>query len=70
VELAWRYAYRFFFDYPRPFPWHLVKVWDDYEERSLKKVFSPEGQALYGNTFRFLVGEPLDWNQLRDQGAV
>jgi hypothetical protein len=22
VRRAWHYAYRFFFDYPRPFPWH------------------------------------------------
>ena len=24
IELAWRYAYRFFFNYPLPFPWHLL----------------------------------------------
>jgi hypothetical protein len=26
VELAWRYAYLFFFVYPKPFPWHLLNL--------------------------------------------
>ncbi len=25
VERAWNYAYRFFFEYPHPFPWHLLR---------------------------------------------
>ena len=24
VDCAWNYAYRFFFDYPLHFPWHLL----------------------------------------------
>ena len=31
VELAWNYAYRFFFEYPTPFPWHLLSFWDELE---------------------------------------
>ena len=27
VEQAWNYAYRFFFEYPHPFPWHLLQMW-------------------------------------------
>jgi hypothetical protein len=27
-------------------------------------VFSADGRALYGDTFRFLAGEPLDWNKV------
>ncbi|NMC78224.1 MAG: hypothetical protein GYA59_02580, partial [Chloroflexi bacterium] len=67
VERAWRYAYRFFFDFPRPFPWHLVRVWEDYKLRPLDKVLSPEGLERYGDTFRYLVGEPLDWKHIADQ---
>lgn len=59
VDAAWNYAYRFFFDYPLPFPWHLLHFWDDVEEWSLEKVMSAEGQAQFRNTFRCLVGEPV-----------
>ncbi len=37
VESAWQYAYRFFFEYPRPFPWHLVRAWKDYKTRPLNR---------------------------------
>lgn len=66
VDLAWQYAYRFFFDYPRPFPWHLVRAWEDYRQTSLKSVFSPQGSVTYGATFDYLVGEPLDWRKIED----
>jgi hypothetical protein len=66
VDLAWNYAYRFFFDYPRPYPWHLVRAWEDYQIRNLKDVFSPEGEALYGETFRYFVGKPLDWSNINE----
>ncbi|HEY9086528.1 MAG TPA: hypothetical protein VIO36_00065 [Anaerolineaceae bacterium] len=65
VELAWQYAYRFFFEFPRPFPWHLVRMWEDYKARSLADVLSPRGMELYGDTFRYLTGAPLDWANLR-----
>jgi hypothetical protein len=61
VELAWNYAYRFFFEFPHPFPWHLLYMWDDLEEWSLGRVLNPEGQACFGDTFRYLVGEPVKW---------
>jgi hypothetical protein len=60
VEAAWNYAYRFFFEYPHPYPWHLVKFWKDQETWPLKRVLGEEGQALFGATFRFLAGEPLN----------
>jgi len=64
VENSWEYAYRFFFEYPRPFPWHLVRLWDDYKQRPISKVCSEEGLAQYGETFKYLVGEPLDWEKI------
>ena len=61
VEQAWAYAYRFFFEYPRPFPWHLLHFWNELESWSMGRVLSAEGQAAFGETFRYLLGEPVKW---------
>ncbi|HSB01792.1 MAG TPA: hypothetical protein VLE49_14170 [Anaerolineales bacterium] len=61
VAKAWNYAYRFFFEYPRPFPWRLMNFWDDLEVWPMEKVLSEEGLAQFGETFKFLVGEPFTW---------
>jgi len=63
IEFAWNYAYRFFFEYPRPFPWRLMNFWDDLEVWPLEKVLSKEGMTHFGDTFKFLVGEPFTWTQ-------
>ncbi len=62
IEFAWNYAYRFFFEYPRPFPWRLMNFWDDLAEYPLEKVLSEEGMARFKKTFDFLVGEPFTWD--------
>jgi hypothetical protein len=64
VERAWEYAYRFFFEYPQPYPWHLVHLWKDIEEWPQERVLSEEGQARFGDTFRYLAGEPVDWSRI------
>ena len=61
VEQAWNYAYRFFFEYPHPFPWHLLQMWRDVAAWPLERVLSEEGQARYGHTFKYLLGEPIEW---------
>jgi hypothetical protein len=61
VERAWRYAYSFFFEYPCPFPWHLLNFWEELENWPVERVLSNEGQALFGDTFRYLAGEPREW---------
>lgn len=61
IDLAWQYAYRFFFDYPLVFPWHLVKVWEDYKVRPLAYVLGSEGREKYGRTFSYLAGQPVEW---------
>jgi hypothetical protein len=61
VEMAWNYAYRFFFEYPCPFPWHLVHFWKEIDAWPLKRVLSVEGQAQFGDTFRYLTGTPRQW---------
>lgn len=68
VERAWRYAYSFYFEFPRPFPWHLVRMWEDVEKRPVSEVLSPEGQAKYGTTFRYLVGDAIDWREIVEDG--
>ncbi|MCW5875568.1 MAG: hypothetical protein KIS85_01680 [Anaerolineales bacterium] len=62
IDTAWHYAYRFFFDYPQPFPWHLLHFWKDAEAHPLDAVWSPKGQADYAATFDHLLGQPFDWD--------
>jgi hypothetical protein len=62
IAKAWNYAYRFFFEYPRPFPWRLMNFWDDLDVWPMEKVLSAEGMRQFGDTFRFLVGERFTWN--------
>jgi hypothetical protein len=67
TKLANRYAYRFFFDYPFEFPWHLLDFWDDIENRPVQEVLS-DGEA-YDSTFKALIGEPIDWRAKVGQDA-
>ncbi len=61
IEQVWLYAYLFFFEYSLPFPWHLLWLAEDFQTRPLSHVLSDQGQKRYGQTFGYLVGEPLDW---------
>jgi len=61
IELAWRYAYLFFFEFPKPFPWHLVDLKKDIKSRPLRFVLGEEGQKRYDQTFKYLTGTPLKW---------
>ncbi len=61
TEFAWNYAYRFFFEYPRSFPWRLMNFWDDLDVWPLERVLSEEGLAQFKDTFDFLVNEPFTW---------
>jgi hypothetical protein len=65
IDLAWAYAYRFFFDYPRPFPWHL-RLWPDYTECPIQKVLSVSGRKKYEKTFNYLSGELIEWEAIRN----
>jgi hypothetical protein len=69
VEMAWQYAYLFFFEFPHAFPWHLVRVWEDYRTRSLKQVFSGECRKQYEKTFDYLVGGKINWELPGEQAA-
>lgn len=61
VDSAWHYAYRFFFDYPQTFPWHLLHFWEDAETYPLRELFTPAGQERYARSFDHLLGAPFDW---------
>jgi hypothetical protein len=61
VETAWNYAYRFFFDFPLPFPWRLMKFWQDLETWPLGRVLSDEGRAEFGKAFDYLAGNLVKW---------
>ncbi|OQX62942.1 MAG: hypothetical protein B5M51_05620, partial [Anaerolinea sp. 4484_236] len=61
VEFAWTYAYRFFFEYPQPYPWHVQHFWEDEEKWSIEKVMSEEGLKKFKKTFGYLAGEKMEW---------
>jgi hypothetical protein len=62
INQAWHYAYRFYFDYPQPFPWHLLHFWGDVKNSPPKNMLAREGQRQYRPTFTMLQGEPFDWD--------
>jgi hypothetical protein len=70
VSLAWQYAYRFFFEYPLPFPWHLLDFWNELDTWPVERVLSSEGQASFGDTFRCLTGEPRDWAAVQEMSGL
>ncbi len=69
VNQAWQYAYRFFFDYPQPFPWHLVRLWEDYQNTDLKAALTGSESEGYRRSFRFLAGEPVNWDYIKNNGG-
>jgi hypothetical protein len=62
IDQAWHYAYRFFFDYPQPFPWHLLHFADNLQTTPLGDLFTAAGQDSFAHTFDLLLGEPFDWD--------
>ncbi|MBT3240592.1 MAG: hypothetical protein HON98_08930 [Chloroflexi bacterium] len=61
VKDAWHYAYRYFFNYPKVFPWHLMHFTEDLDNNPLERIFTKEGLEKYGETFKSLVSDPVDW---------
>lgn len=61
IDLAWRYAYLFFFVFPKPFPWHLLDLEEDIQARPMKFVLGEEGAHRYSETFELLTGKPMQW---------
>jgi hypothetical protein len=55
VNLAWKYAYLFFFKYPLPFPWHMTRLKEDLEEYPLEYVLSEPGLEKFRSTLQLLL---------------
>ncbi|MEN4013011.1 MAG: hypothetical protein AB1453_05215 [Chloroflexota bacterium] len=68
VNQAWQYAYRFFFDYPQPFPWHLVRAWEDYKNTNLTAALTGRDSEAYRRTFAYLAGSPINWDYIKNNG--
>ncbi len=62
IKKAWQYSYLFFYVFPQRYPWH-IKARGNYSDVPINKVFNAEGRRLYGDTFRYLVGEPINWKK-------
>jgi len=62
---AWHYAYRFFFNYPFPSPWHLHGIREMMAEAGIAEVLSPQGMEKYGKMFRYLTADLSDWKDLQ-----
>lgn len=60
VELARRYAYHFFFTYPRPYPWHILFFEEDVARWPLEQVLRHPG---FVETLEVLAGAPPDWGR-------
>jgi hypothetical protein len=63
VDNAWKYAYLFFFEFPLPFPWHLMHLKEDFQASPIAHVFGREQWKHYEPTFRYLSGETLKWKK-------
>jgi hypothetical protein len=63
IDLAWRYAHRFFFEYPFPFPWHSYHFWEDVGRYPLSWVLEPETLQRLEGSLNALAGMPIDWRQ-------
>ncbi len=60
-RLAWRYAYRFFFEFALPFPWHIVHFMSDIQACPIAQVCSEEGRRRYRKALEVFSGEPLEY---------
>ena len=65
VTLALRYAYRYFFEYALPFPWHLQHFWEDVSERPFAEELTPHALERYQRTLDALMGEPISWQTMK-----
>jgi hypothetical protein len=61
IDQAWNYAYAYFHEFTRPYPWHLEKIMADLRNRPISYVLGPEGRLEYEATFQELAGAPINW---------
>ena len=63
IDLAWAYAYRFFFNFPHAFPYHLIHLWDDFRAQSIASMVQSKDWAKFKQTFKYLSGENINWKK-------
>jgi len=59
MDRAWHYAYVFFFEYPKHFPWHLIDFWQDVEARPLEMATDPSNLTRYREALEVMTGSSL-----------
>ena len=69
VDRAWHYAHNFFFEYPRPFPWHLRKLSKDLESVQVKDILAGREMNGFRTSFDLLLAEPVPWQELLGAAA-
>lgn len=62
INKAWQYAYHFYFNFPSPFPWHLLDYGESIATWSMERTLGEEGIEEFGDTLRYLAGEPRAWS--------
>jgi len=60
MKTAWNYAYFFFREYPRPFPWHLEQFAKNLDKTPLADVLNEKGRGEFETTFQQMAGLPAD----------
>ncbi len=61
IELAWKYAYHFFFTYPFQYPWHMRGFFETVKNYPLSQFLSEQGKQKYNRTIQAVLGEPVNW---------
>ena len=67
-EMAWRFAYAFFYRFPRPYPWNLL-VLSQLLQQPERQPVQVLQNFLYRSTWEQLVGEPLPWHRSKEAMA-
>ena len=61
VDLAWKYAYHFFFSYPFQYPWHMRGFFETVKKYPLSQFLSEQGKQKYNRAIQALLGGSVNW---------
>lgn len=59
IDRAWHYAYLFFFEYPKRFPWHLIDFWQDMQVRPFDQVIGSNALRRYQEALEMMTGSSI-----------
>ncbi len=59
IDRAWHYAYLFFFEYPKRFPWHLIDFWQDLQLRPFDQVIGLNILGQYQDALEMMTGSSI-----------